>query len=77
MQAATSIWQQDACDDPGVRWKRRSREAKLIIFGMLDCETAVIIARINGPAVELGATTRACSDDVSFIAEDGLYIRSL
>lgn len=59
-------WQQDACDKPEM-FERTVREAKQIIFAMLDCEKP-IIARINGPAVGLGATV-ALFCDVSFIAE--------
>lgn len=59
-------WQQDACDKPAL-FERTVREAKQIIFAMIDCEKP-IIARINGPAVGLGATV-ALFSDVSFIAE--------
>lgn len=47
-------WQQDACDDPSL-FELTIREAKQIVFALLDCEKP-IIARINGPAVGFGAT---------------------
>jgi enoyl-CoA hydratase len=59
-------WQQAAYENP-VLFEATVREAKQIIFAMLDCEKP-IIARINGPAVGLGATI-ALFSDVSFIAE--------
>jgi enoyl-CoA hydratase len=58
-------WQQDACDDPSM-FEKTVREAKQIIFGLLDCEKPTL-AKINGPAVGLGATV-ALFCDVSFIA---------
>jgi enoyl-CoA hydratase len=42
------------------------REAKRIVFGLIDCEKP-IIAKINGPAVGLGATV-ALFCDISFMA---------
>lgn len=59
-------WQQAASDDPTM-FELTVREAKQIIFAMLDCEKP-IIAQINGPAVGLGATV-ALFSDISFIAE--------
>lgn len=59
-------WQQRAADNPE-SFEVTVREAKQIVFGMIDCEKP-IIARINGPAVGLGATI-ALLCDVSFIAE--------
>ncbi|WP_238147247.1 enoyl-CoA hydratase/isomerase family protein [Rhizorhabdus dicambivorans] len=59
-------WQQSAADDPG-SFAVTVREAKQIVFGILDCEKP-IIARINGPAVGLGATIALLSD-IIFIAE--------
>lgn len=47
-------WQQDAIDDPE-SFETTCREAKQIIYSMLDCEKP-IIGKINGPAVGLGAT---------------------
>lgn len=47
-------WQQDAYEHPA-SFAATMREAKQIIFGLLDCEKPVI-ARINGPAVGFGAT---------------------
>lgn len=57
-------WQQGAARDPTL-FEATVREAKQIVFGMIDCEKP-IIARINGPAVGLGATI-ALFCDVSFI----------
>lgn len=59
-------WQQTAADRPET-FERTVREAKQIVFGLLDCEKP-ILAKINGPAVGLGATI-ALLCDVSFIAE--------
>lgn len=58
-------WQLDAHENPAL-FETTVREAKQIIFGMIDCEKP-IIAKINGPAVGLGATI-ALFCDVSFIA---------
>ncbi len=51
--------QQDACDDPAM-FEATVREAKQIIFGMLDCEKP-IIARINGPRRRARCDDLACS----------------
>lgn len=59
-------WQQFAADNPEA-FEITVREAKQIVFGMIDCEKP-IIAKINGPAVGLGATIAVLSD-ISFIAE--------
>ena len=59
-------WQQSAADNPE-SFEVTVREAKQIVFGLIDCEKP-IIAKINGPAVGLGATI-ALLCDVSFIAE--------
>ena len=59
-------WQQHAADNPEA-FEITVREAKQIVFGMIDCEKP-IIARINGPAVGLGATI-ALLCDISFMAE--------
>lgn len=59
-------WQQSAADNPS-SFEITVREAKQIVFGMIDCEKP-IIARINGPAVGLGATI-ALLCDISFMAE--------
>ena len=59
-------WQQFAADHPEA-FEITVREAKQIVFGMIDCEKP-IIAKINGPAVGLGATV-ALLCDISFIAE--------
>lgn len=59
-------WMQDAIDDPD-SFERTVLEAKQIIFTLLDLEK-VIIAKVNGPAVGLGATL-ALFCDVIFAAE--------
>ncbi len=59
-------WQQSMADRPEI-FETTVREAKQIIFNMLDCEKP-IIAKINGPAVGLGATV-ALFCDIGFIAE--------
>ena len=58
-------WQQEAADKPSL-FEITVREAKQIVFGLIDCEKPVI-AKINGPAVGLGATV-ALLCDLSFIA---------
>jgi len=58
-------WQQDACENPKI-FEQTVREARQIIFGLIDCEKPTI-AKINGPAVGFGATL-ALFCDVSFIA---------
>ena len=60
-------WMQDAIDRPE-SFEQTVAEAKAIIFSMLDCEKP-LIAKINGPAVGLGATI-ALFCDVSFANED-------
>ena len=60
------IWQQNGCDEPSL-FETTVREAKQIIFGLIDCEKPVI-AQINGPAVGLGATI-ALFCDISFMSE--------
>ena len=59
-------WQQAACDDPSL-FERTVREARQIVFGLIDCEKPVI-AKIQGPAVGFGATL-ALFCDISFIAQ--------
>lgn len=59
-------WQQDGIDNPQ-QFELTVREAKQIVYGLIECEKP-IIAKINGPAVGLGATV-ALFCDVSFIAE--------
>jgi enoyl-CoA hydratase len=59
-------WQQSAIDDPAL-FELTVREAKQIIFGLIDCEKP-IIARVHGPAVGLGATI-ALFCDVIFMAK--------
>jgi enoyl-CoA hydratase len=58
-------WQQGGADHPE-RFEITVREAKQIVFGLIDCEKP-IIAKINGPAVGLGATI-ALFCDISFMA---------
>jgi enoyl-CoA hydratase len=60
-------WMQTMIDDPR-RWDKTAREAKQIIFSLLDCEKPVI-AKINGHATGLGATL-ALFCDVIFAAEN-------
>jgi enoyl-CoA hydratase len=60
-------WQQDACDNPKA-FEQTVREARQIVFGLIDCEKPTI-AKINGPAVGFGATL-ALFCDISFIARD-------
>ena len=59
-------WQQSMADEPE-QFELTVREAKQIVFNILDCEKP-ILAKINGPAVGLGATV-ALLCDISFIAE--------
>jgi len=47
-------WMQDAIDEPA-RFEKTAREAKQIVFSLLDCEKPVV-AKVNGHAVGLGAT---------------------
>ena len=63
-------WMQDAIDHPAL-FETTVSEAKEIVFSLLDCEKPTI-AKINGPAVGLGATL-ALLCDVSFAA-DTTYI---
>ena len=59
-------WMQDAIDEPE-RFNQTIREAKQIVFGLIDCEKPVI-AKMNGHATGLGATI-ALFCDVIFAAE--------
>lgn len=63
-------WMQNAIDDPD-SFEVTVAEAKAIVFSLIECEKPTI-ARINGPAVGLGATM-ALFCDVSFAA-DTAYI---
>lgn len=62
-------WQQDAADNPAL-FEATVREAKQIVYGILDCEKP-IVARVNGPAVGLGATLALLCDVI--IAADSAY----
>ena len=62
-------WMQDAIDNPD-SFETTVAEAKAIVFSLIDCEKPTI-ARINGPAVGLGATI-ALLCDVSFAAEKAI-----
>jgi enoyl-CoA hydratase len=77
-------WMQSAIDVPS-RFEKTAREAKQIVYSLLDCEKPVI-AKVNGHATGLGATialfcdlifasTRAKIGDphvsVGFVAGDG------
>lgn len=62
-------WMQDAIDNPD-SFETTVAEAKAIVFSLIDCEKPTI-ARINGPAVGLGATL-ALFCDVSFAAEKAI-----
>lgn len=59
-------WMQDSIDEPE-RFQRTIREAKQIVFGLIDCEKP-IIAKLNGHATGLGATI-ALFCDIIFAAE--------
>lgn len=59
-------WMQDAIDEPA-RFQQTVREAKQIVFGLIDCEKPVI-AKLNGHATGLGATI-ALFCDIIFAAE--------
>ena len=59
-------WMQSAIDDPG-SFEQTAREAKQIVFSLLDCEKP-LIAKLNGHATGLGATI-ALFCDVIFAAE--------
>lgn len=77
-------WMQDAIDDPS-RFEKTAREAKQIIYSLLDCEKPVV-AKLNGHATGLGATIALFCDvifasskakigdphvSVGFVAGDG------
>jgi enoyl-CoA hydratase len=63
-------WMQDAIDDP-TSFEMTCREAKRIVYSILDCEKP-IIAALNGPAVGLGATLALFCDLI--IADEDTYI---
>ncbi|NYZ11304.1 enoyl-CoA hydratase/isomerase family protein [Azospirillum sp. RWY-5-1] len=60
-------WMQDAIDTPEM-FEQTAREAKRIVFSMLDLEKP-LIAKVNGHATGLGATL-ALFCDVVFASED-------
>lgn len=47
--------------DDHIRWSASVVESREIVLGLLECDKPVI-ARINGPAVGLGATLALCCD---------------
>jgi enoyl-CoA hydratase len=59
-------WMQEAIDQPH-RFEQTMREARQIVFGLIDCEKPVI-AKLNGHATGLGATI-ALFCDVIFAAD--------
>lgn len=59
-------WMQSAIDEP-VRFEQTIREARQIVFGLIDCEKP-IIAKLNGHATGLGATI-ALFCDIIYAAE--------
>jgi enoyl-CoA hydratase len=59
-------WMQEAIDEPA-RFEQTTREAKQIVFGLIDCEKP-IIAKLNGHATGLGCTI-ALFCDVIFAAD--------
>lgn len=59
-------WARTMAEDPD-RFERTAVRGKRIVFSMLDCEKP-IIAKLNGPAVGLGATI-ALFADVIFASE--------
>jgi enoyl-CoA hydratase len=59
-------WMQRMIDEPA-RFEKTAREAKQIVFSLLDCEKPVI-AKVNGHATGVGATL-ALFCDVIFAAE--------
>lgn len=77
-------WMQEAIDVPA-RFEKTAREAKQIVYSLLDCEKPVI-AKVNGHATGLGATIALFCDlifaskrakigdphvSVGFVAGDG------
>jgi enoyl-CoA hydratase len=63
-------WMQDAVDHPE-SFEATVAEAKQIVFSLLDCEKPTI-AKVNGPAVGLGATL-ALFCDIGFAAETAIF----
>jgi enoyl-CoA hydratase len=63
-------WMQDAIDEPR-SFIDTIREARQIVYGLIDCEKPVI-ARVNGPAVGLGATL-ALFCDLIVMANDAYF----
>jgi len=59
-------WMQEAIDEPA-RFEQTMREARQIVYGLIDCEKP-IIAKLNGHATGLGCTI-ALFCDVIFAAD--------
>lgn len=62
-------WAQGMAEDPSL-FERTAVRGKRIVYSMLDCEKP-IIAKVNGPAMGLGATI-ALFSDVIFAAESAV-----
>ena len=63
-------YMQEVRDNPSM-WHRTVREAKRLVFSLLDCEKPVI-CKVNGDAIGLG-TTLALLCDVTFAAENAKF----
>jgi len=63
-------WLQDGIDNP-LSFERTAVEGKQIVFSLLDCEKP-IVAKVNGPAIGLGATL-ALFCDVIFAATEAKF----
>lgn len=63
-------WMQEMIDDPAL-FARAAHEARQILFGQLELEKP-LIARVNGPAIGLGASI-ALMCDLVYAAEDAVF----
>jgi enoyl-CoA hydratase len=63
-------WMRHMIDVPS-EFERSNREAKQIIFSLLDCEKP-LIAKVNGPAIGLGATL-ALFCDIIFASQKARF----